>query len=241
MHRCLAAFAILLGSFFIPLAAQAAHIDFFDDGGFVLFATDVGGPASGMQAGNPGNILGVEREVDLSFASGTGLISSALLVPPGPGPVAPNPAGVLLFSNSIASLGTMMLTYDGPGALGLGGLDFETAANFITVNFPSVQGAGLLTVAITDTLNNTGMLTGLVNSAGTYSFPFANVNYSGVDFSSIDSVVVTLETTVAASDFAIGSIVRDLQPGQNVIPEPATALLLVLGALGVVTSVRRRS
>ena len=218
--------------FCLPAVVRANYIDFIVDGGFILVA-DSGNPDSAVQIGNPGNILGSEREVDLTFSSGSGVISAAVLgVPPVP-PVGPNPNIVMLFSNSVDSRGELTLTYDGVGSAGFGPSNFSSMWNFIQVDMALVQGAGHLTVEVTDTSSNSGSLTGLVNSAGTYSFPFANGAYAAVDFTMVDSVVVTLDTAIAASDFAIRSITREARPGQNVIPEPASMLLALIGLVGL--------
>lgn len=229
--------ATLLVAIGVTNVSFAGHIDFIDDAGFFLVATSLTGPASASQLGAPGNILGTEREVDLSFSSGTGFISSGILAPPGPGPVTgppSNPLIVLLFNNSVNSLGTLELTYDGLGGGGFAPpIDFDTLYNFITVDISAVQGSGNLSVAVTDSSNNSGSLTGVVASAGTYSFPFTNPAYAGVDFMNVSRVVVTLETTTAASDFAINQITREAQPGQNNIPEPSAMLLALMGLVGV--------
>jgi hypothetical protein len=188
----------------------------------------------------------MERQVDLSFASGSGFISTGILAPPGPGPVVgppSNPAVKLFFDNSVNSLGTLTLTYDGAGGGGFAPpVDFDTLWNFITVDISDVQGSGNLTVSVTDAANNSGSLTGAVASAGTYSFPFSNPAYAGVDFTQVSRVEVRLVTTTAASDFAINEITREVSPGQNNIPEPgslALAAVFLAGALLAGTRQRR--
>jgi hypothetical protein len=236
-------FPLTLVVFGLTNASYANHIDFIDDAGFFLFASSNIGSSSDTQIGAAGNILGTEREVDLSFSAGNGFIATGIIAPPGPGPVVgppSNPAIELLFDNSVNSLGTLTLTYDGLGGGGFAPpVDFDTLWNFITVDMSAVQGTGDLTVAVTDSLNNTGSLTGAVATAGTYSFPFSHPNYAGVDFSSVSRVVVSLTATTAASDFAINEITREASPGEHNIPEPSAMLLLGIGLLGVL-GVRQR-
>jgi hypothetical protein len=216
--------AIVLG---LPGISAANHIDFFADGAFNLISAGI--PVSGSQNGAPANILGTEREVSLSLVGGSGFIAAAL-----------NPPSPLLSVNSVASLNELVLTYDGVGGAGLGGLDFT--ANLwtnITVDMSAVIGTALLTVEVTDSLANTGSATGNVLSAGTYSFPYSNAGYSGVDFTSVDSVVVTLRTTSAASDFAMSRITREVGPGDHNIPEPATMIMTLVAAAGSLGFARR--
>jgi hypothetical protein len=215
--------AIVLG---LPNISAANHIDFITDGAFTLVSG--GAPVSGSQIGAAANILGTEREVDLSLAAGTGFIAAAL-----------NPPSPLLSINSVSSLNELVLTYDGVGSAGLGGLDFSTMWNNITVDMSAVLGSALLTVEVTDTSANTGSATGNVLAAGTYSFPFANAGYAGVDFSMVDSVVVTLRTTSAASDFAIRRITREVGPGDFNVPEPATMIMTLIAAAGSLGFARR--
>jgi hypothetical protein len=135
-------------------------------------------------------------------------------------------------------LGTLVLTYDGVGSGGFAPpVDFDTLYNFITVDMSAVAGSGNLSVAVTDSANNSGSLTGAVLTAGTYSFPFSSPGYAGVDFTSVSRVVVTLETTSAASDFAINEITREAQPGDHNIPEPHCLAMVVVA---LATNIRRR-
>jgi hypothetical protein len=189
--------------------------------------------------------LGTEREVDLSFTSGSGFIASGILGPPGPGPVVgppSNPAIELLFINSVNSLGTLTLTYDDVGSGGFAPpVDFDTLWNFISVDISDVQGTGNLSVEVTDSSSNSGSLTGAVAAAGVYSFPFTHPAYAAVDFTSVSRVVVTLETTTAASDFAINQITREDTPGEFTVPEPGTMVLAALGLAAWFARCKQRS
>lgn len=218
----------------LTAALQANHIDFITDGGFLLTTSSTLGSASATQTGDPGNIIGSEREVMLDFTTGTGFLTTGTLdVPAGPGPVGPDTSKVLLFDNSVSSAGTLTLTYDGVGSAGLGGLDFDTNWDTIDVTFDAVQGEGSLSLIATDGSANMGTLAQTVNSAGTYSFSFADAAYAGVDFTDVDSLQFKLTTTVLASDFSITEITR------QVVPEP-TSLLLLVGALLPLSCVRKR-
>ena len=201
---------------------QANHIDFIADAPFVLFS--LGGPASDTQIGAASNILGTEREVMLDFISGSGFVSAN---------TNGAPIDSILFSNSVGSVGTMMLTYDGVGAAGLGGLDFDTTWDAIRVDFDDVQGLGNLTVTVRDSSANTGSVTQPVGVPGVYDSPFTAPGFAGVDFTSIDSVKVTIDTVLPASDFSIASITREV-----IIPEPSLGMLSLLGLVGC--SVLRR-
>lgn len=212
----------------------ANHIDFVSDGGFFAATNSNAGPVTVFQTGDAGNILGTERQVTLTVASGQGIVSAGIVgVAPGPGPVGPSPTTSLLLNNSFGALGLFDLTYDGVGSAGLGGQDFETLWDRIAVTFSGVQGAGSLTVEVEDASNNVGAMTQAVNAAGVFSFPFNNSGYGSVDFRAVDRVTVKLLTTVAASDFELSEITREM------IPEPSVATLSVLGLVGLVAAGRR--
>lgn len=210
-----------------PVAAQANHIDFISDGGFLLSTTDLMGPASASQIGDAGNILGTERDVTIDFSAGSGILSTGVIaVPPGPGPVGPDLSTLLYFDTSVGSFGTLELNYDGVGGVGLGGVDFGTLWNAISVNFAGVQGEGLLTVEVEDTSMNVGSASATIDAAGVYDFLLADPGYAGVNFNSVDRVTLTLTSTIAASDFAIAQVTRE-----TVVPEPGTLGLLALTGL----------
>lgn len=232
--RFLGLASVLLG---LAAPASANHLDFFSDGGFFSFTDNITGPVTSVQTGDPGNILGGEREVTMDFISGDGMISSGIVgVSVGPGVVGEKPGSSLLFNNSVSSLGRLTLKYDGIGSEGLGGADFNSAWDAITVTFAGVQGHGNLSVAVEDTASHVGVFSQAVNSAGTLIYPFANPAYSGVDFSSINRVTLTLDTTEAASDFSISNVAREA----SLLPEPGTGVLILVGLAGMGLGMRRR-
>jgi hypothetical protein len=217
--------------------SRANHIDFIVDGSFSPLVAVGSGSASDVQVGDGGNILGTEREITIDFGSG----GSGVLVAAGPGlaagagAVGANTALELLFSNSAGSAGTMSLMYDGVGSAGLGGLDFDTAWDAITVGVSDIQGAGNLSVTVADTNANIGTLTTLISAANNYNFQFTDAAFAGVDFSLVDSVEVSFVTTIAGSDVNFSQITREV-----VIPEPTAVALGALGLIGLAIG-RRRS
>ncbi|MCA9188307.1 MAG: hypothetical protein KDA99_21915, partial [Planctomycetales bacterium] len=148
---------------------HGSHIDYVSDGGFLLFTDSLSGPAHAVQTGDAGNIIGSERDVTISFSSGSGILGTAVLVPPGPGPVGPNTGVTMLMDNSVDSVGKLEIVYDGPGATGLGGIDF-TNEDAISVLFEGVQGAGTLTVHVADTAANSGSMSLPVTAPGAVVF-----------------------------------------------------------------------
>lgn len=236
MTKLRTVFAATALLFFLQLSntAKANHIDFMVDGAFFLNTDSTTGLVMATQIGEGGNIIGGERDIAIDFISGSGFANAGTLgASPGTGPVGPDNSIMLQLSNSVSAVGRFELTYDGVGTAGLGGADFDTNWDSIAVDFAAVQGAGDLTLAVSDTSSGSGSLTLPVMSAGMVTFPFADGAYSGVDFTSVDSVKFTLDTTETASDFAISSITRE------VIPEPTAALLAAFGLLGL--SVLRQS
>lgn len=214
---------------------SANHIDFIVDGAFLLNTDSNAGLVTATQTGDGGNIIGAEREVAIDVISGVGFVSAGTFgAASGAGPVGPDNSKVLLFSNSVRALGSLQVTYDGAGAAGLGGVDFDTQWDQIDVNLSAVQGTGNLTVTVTDSSANSGALTRSVSSAGVFSFPFTDAGYAGVSFTAVDKVVVKLDTTQAASDFEIAAITREQ------VPEPSSFGLAILTGLLTWIGSRRR-
>lgn len=228
--QCLLSFLYLA---VLANVANANHIDFIVDGSFILNA-DAAAFASEVQVGDGGNIIGTEREVSIGILSGGGFVSAGTVdAAMGPGAVGPDTSKTLQLSNSVTSLGRFELLYDGVGSAGLGGADFDTNWDALVVDFASVQGAGNLTLAVTDNATGVGSLTLPVSSAGMITFPFSS--FPDVDFMAVDSVKFTLDTTEAASDFSIGAITREA-----IVPEPGCSLMAILG-LACLAGFRRRA
>lgn len=205
------------------LVANANHIDFVVDGSFFSNTDSSTGLITSTQTGDGGNIIGGERDVSIDVLSGTGFVSAGTLgAAAGAGPVGPDPSATLNFSNSVSVLGQFVLTYDGAGSAGLGGADFDTNWDSLAVDFAAVQGSGDLTLTVSDSSSASGALTLPVSAAGLVSFPFSDAAFAGVDFTSVDSVQFSLDSTEQASDFSISSITREA------IPEPTTGLLALL-------------
>ncbi len=218
------------------LQAQANHIDFIVDGSFFTATSSDNGLVTSIQTGDAGNIIGGEREVSVDVTSGSGFVSGGTLgASAGPGPVGPDATATLVLSNSVSAIGQFMLTYDGVGTAGLGGLDFATSWDSIVVDFVAVQGMGDLTLSVTDTSAASGSLTLPVSSSGDVTFPFADAAFAGVDFGSVDVVKFTMDTVEAASDFSIGAITRE-----TIVPEPGSVSLALLAFAGLALVRRRR-
>ena len=216
----------------LAAAASANHIDFISDGAFTASTSSDSGPLTVSQLGDAGNILGSEREVTLSTDGTVGIVSAGTAgAPAGAGPVGPDTSSFLLLDDSVTTQGSFVLTYDGVGSAGLGGLDFDTQWDQIVVSVPAIIGAADLDVEVEDTAGNVGRSRILIALPGDYGYAFTNPDYAGVDFTSVDRVSVIVDSIRPASDFAISQITRE------VIPEPTGLGLLAAAGLGLV---RRR-
>jgi hypothetical protein len=210
-------------------SAMANHVDFLSDGGFMISATE-GNTVTGTQVGAGGNIIGSER--NLTLTADVGDWTATLNAPAGAGPVGPNAASFIGVTGTPGALGTLDLLYNGVGNAGLGGLDFDTVWNFIRVDLPLISGGALdlrLTVADTDgdfaQVSMGGLTTG-----GLYSFSFTDAGFTNaaVDFTKVNSLLVSIETIDTGVSYNVGSITREA------VPEPGTTLLFGLGAFGMV-------
>ena len=235
MNRTFLAFAAGIALVFGSTAQVSAdHIDYFSDGAFSLIAA--GASTSTSVTGDPGNILGSEREVSIDFVGGTpGLAVVALFdVPTGAGPVGPDTGSSLLFDTGSTSLAKLTLNYDGPGSAPMGlNTDLTAGGAFgaAQVDVSSITGTYDIMVTYTDTTGTSFGSTQSVSSAGSYVFSFDGA----VDYTSIASVNVMLTATTLGSDIGISQIVRT-----SAVPEPASVGLSLLGVAGIALIGRRK-
>lgn len=217
---------IALGCTGLSASAATLLIDGFDSNQRVI---DVPGPGlvNSSEVFGP-NILGGYRDMSVSTIGG-GIDATELRVD----------SSNLSFSNITGVRGSGVITYDGFGSAGLGGVDFTLGGGpnpqfiFEIIDFDrDVE----ITVNITDT-NGLGA-TYFESLSGGFSPNLAFTEFTtdvGFDFTSVDvlSFFVSSANTLTAVDGAIGSIRIEA------VPLPASALLL-LGGLGGLTVLRRR-
>ena len=219
-----------------PLKAQL--IDNISDGGFTTTVQD-GETEVLTQAGNPGNILGGQRQVTVT--SNLGAWTAAINAPMGVAAAAgPNPTIALsLSSMDPEALGTVGLLYNAGDSLG--GLNLTSGGfNSFAVSVLSLTSSNTdplgspasfdLIISALDSSGTTGMTRPLnITDTGLATVPFSEFAISGVDFTSIDSLLFQLETVGPGTNFSINSI--------GLVPEPSTALL---GLIGLSLICRRR-
>ena len=218
----LAAVTAVLGT-----AASANHIDFLVDGAFTL-----NGPGSATQVGDPGNILGAEREVDIQ-----GNATATLPAADGAGAVGPNDAITLNYASQSNS--TLTLTYDGVDDMGLGGANLvgDPGWNAIVFDFASFTEGNQNTfvdLTITDTDGDSSTTTRFIEGIGNEPFLYTNFD-DDIDFMSAQSITAQFDVGQGGS-FALSGITREVVAP---IPLPA-GLPLIAGALGVLGFVARR-
>ena len=188
------------------------------------------GPGSATQIGDPGNILGAEREVEID-----GEATATLAGAGGAGPVGPNDAITLNFVSQSDS--TLMLTYDGVDDMGLGGANLvgDPGWNAIVFDFASYMGpSSFLDLTITDTDGDSSTSTRFIDGMGDEPFFYTNFD-DDIDFMSAQSITASFDVD-AGTSFALSGITREVVAP---IPVPA-GLPLILGALGALGFVARR-
>ena len=221
----------------LATTASANHVDFIVDGGFMLSAS--GESVMGTQLGAGENILGTEREVTLTADDGTATANFGVAA--GPGAVGRDIGSVISFASSNAtagdaSIGSLTLLFDGVGSAGLGGSDFSTLWNAVSLVLPSVTGELDIRLTVGDVNSDIGFSSiGGITSAGTYSFLFADTGFTGVDFSMVDSVQVDIDTIVDNTSFDLAEITRE------VVPEPSSGVLALVACLGFIARRRRNA
>lgn len=223
--------AIALAVFASP--ASALLIDNFTD------ASSVSSPVGPVSTATAdiiplGSIVGGVRDSTALNLSGTGSVD----VFTAPGTLL-GPTMVMAYAAGPGVFGGFSLGYDGAGS-GLGGVDFTDGGlsnSFVVgVNFSDFGGGVAITVddgggpVTSPGFPLPGLITG--GAPVPVAIPFAA--FPGIDFTTVESVLFEFAAPVPATDIEILFLETDF-----VIPEPATASLLVL-AMGSVACVRRR-
>ena len=143
----------------------------------------------------------------------------------------------LTYSNDVTVSSQLDLVYDGPGGVGLGGVDIA-AEKFFNIKVLALNTAVDWTVTVTDL--SSGMSTGTMQIPNMSLDVWATMSYASMtgtaDFTQIDSIVCSFASTSTnfASDGRFDSF------GTGIIPEPATLSLLGLGVLALAHRRRRK-
>lgn len=225
-------FALAMSAVLAAAPASALVIDDFSTAGSVL----VSGGGSDSDANTGGGILGSERELMLS-SPGVGIASAeAIIAPP----------GTLEFDNESLTSGTLMLTYDGIGSGGLGGIDLtaDGANRFAIVVLDSDIGITYMidVTSASGTSTFGGAIPDLVSRSGPFP-PFVPAPVPA-DALFADFVGTADFTEVTGIKFTFfgdeNDLTIDLIGTVGEVPLPASALLLLSGLAGVGLVARRR-
>ena len=218
--------ALLAGS------ASAAHIDLFTEGDELLFAAAPNSDSDTFTDPDGSSIpLGSNtRATAITYAAGMedGAAFGAQLQSGG--------SGTFVLDNSAGSWATFDITYGTQGTLDLVGIpdssDFYTSlrVTFAAIDYNN-QGTPsqvpTLTVTATDTGGDTDSVAlPLANGAPApddYFFQY-NAFDPSVDFSSLDTLNLRIESNVPGADFTLEEVFRDGR-----IPEPTSLALLGFG------------
>jgi len=219
--------AVAFGFSGVAASAATLLIDGFDTDQRVI---DVPGPGlvNSSEIAGPA-ILGGFRE--MSTATQGGSVDATELRVAGSN---------LSFSNITGVQGSGVITYDGVGATGLGGIDFTLGGSnpFFAFEIIDFDRDVEISVDVRDTNGLTATYFESLSGGFSPNLSFTQFTLdAGFDFTSVDalSFLVSSLNTQTAVDGAIGSIRIEATP----VPLPASALLL-LGGIGGLTALRRR-
>jgi hypothetical protein len=209
--------AILILMLVCASANASIVIDNFDTG--VTNISIASGTSSQTANGNPGDIIGGDRDVELEVLSSTGLTASVNANPP---------AGVFAWSNAAQVQSTATLTWDDAG--GLGGIDLTDggASDAILIELITIDLNAALNFSATDTNGGSSsrVLTGLAPGELTFGFD----SFVGTaDFTSVDSISLTL-TGPTEVDAVIDLVATSTTVN---VPEPSTIAALGIGLAGI--------
>ncbi len=204
------------------LPAHAVLIDDFTDAASVSADS---GMISDNAATAAGSFLGTNRQLDADWISGANSIA---------GDIDSGGSGLLTMSAGANTLGTVMVLWQN-----IGGVDLSAAGtlNAISLGIDFDDLPVDIVLDITDSSANTGS----ANSAvpGGIFAPISQevlfASFSGsVDFSSVETIKLTLNPQFPATDIQINFIESTFVP----IPEPTT--LAGLSLMGLLVMARRR-
>ncbi len=140
--------------------------------------------------------------------------------------------GVLDYTSSVGGNGELELSYVGPFDVDLSG------DAFIQIDFVGLVLGSKLAMPVTVTVAHgatTASLTHTLIAPGAQSVEFEFVDFAGIDLVDLGSITTMLVEfdPGAGADFRLSQI-------QSVVPEPATLVLLLVGAGVVLRRPRRR-
>ena len=214
-------------------AAMANHIDFFSEGNTQLIltpSTPGGSTNSTVTDANGDSILGNDRFAMIAFVPGpaAGLNIAAQLDVAG---------GTISYTNDAQTMGTFTLRYGDNATLNLVANNAGPAYQFLRVDVAGLGSSGpigdsfALNVNAIDTAGNSDAETVTVNSVGEIFLPYAQ--FTGVDFTSIDTIQFTFVSQNLGAGITLDEITRE------VVPEPTTVGLIGVAAVGLLARRRR--
>jgi hypothetical protein len=204
--------------------AGALMIDEFSTDQTVLW---LGGPGSTGSQVSGAEILGGERDMEVTLVSNIGVVMAAS-------------GGTLNYAHAFNSEATGLIVWDGPdGAAtldptGLGGVDF-TAGGEDKIVIPLLLSNLAAPITLTAYTDGANYSTAMLSLPGNVP-PQTRLSVFFTDFSAAAGAGADFTNIGAFSLYIDGSSTPGLVAGfESLVPEPSTATLLLFGILGIVT------